>query len=218
MTSKKRIIKIYQNWAERYNFILKVNVYALMGYRMNSYRKKAINSLNLKEGDVVVDLACGTGLNFPYLQKAIGPKGKIIGVDITDAMLEQAKKKIKDNGWKNVELVNSDIEKYKFPSHIDAVLSTLAFPYLSNYDNLIKKIYNVLPIDGRFAELNYKEPKGKLVKRILLKVLSPFGDNMEDYLNHHIRESVEKYFDKTYFQEFYLGTTYVVTGEKTKKG
>src|SRR3989338_1919882 len=92
LTEKESIIEIYRNWTKGYDFIANISV--LIGHRINLYRKKAVDSLNLKEGDVVVDLACGTGLNFPYLQRAVGHKGRIVGVDITDAMLEQARRKI----------------------------------------------------------------------------------------------------------------------------
>jgi demethylmenaquinone methyltransferase/2-methoxy-6-polyprenyl-1,4-benzoquinol methylase len=52
-------------------------------------RKRAVRALNLQRGDTVVDIGCGTGLNFPLLQGAIGPEGTIVGVDLTDAMLSQ---------------------------------------------------------------------------------------------------------------------------------
>ena len=51
-------------------------------------------ALGLRPGDTVVDIACGTGLNFPLLEEAIGPDGRIVGVDLTDAMLAQAQRRI----------------------------------------------------------------------------------------------------------------------------
>ena len=216
MTSKESIIGIYRGWAERYDLI--ANVYTLIGHRINSYRKRAVDSLNLNDGDTVVDLACGTGLNFSCLQKAVGPKGNIIGVDITDAMLKKAEGRIDAHGWKNVELVHCDAENYKFPNHIDGVLSTFALGYVPNYDGLIKRIYDALPVNGRFAELSFKEPKGKLARKLLLKALSPFLDRQEgNESGTQVWKSVEDHFDKTTFQEFYFGTTYIVTGVKTKK-
>jgi demethylmenaquinone methyltransferase/2-methoxy-6-polyprenyl-1,4-benzoquinol methylase len=58
---------------------------------LEPWRKEAVRTLNLKRGDRVVDIGCGTGLNFALLQEAVGPEGKIIGVDLTDAMLDQAR-------------------------------------------------------------------------------------------------------------------------------
>lgn len=209
------IINIYTSWANNYDFI--ANVYTLIGHRMNAYRKRAVSSLGLEDGDTVVDLACGTGLNFPHLQNAVGPNGKIIGVDITDAMLKQAEKRIESHSWNNVELVHTDVAKYKFPPNINGVLSTLALSYLDSFDSLIKRVYDALPANGRFAELNFKEPNNRIARQILLKVLRPFGGDMEEYLNRHIWESVERHFDETVFQEFYFGTTYIVTGKKKRQ-
>ena len=62
----------------------------MIGFRLYHYRKLTIEFLDLKRGDTVVELGCGTGLNFPLLQQRIGDEGKIIGVDITDKMLENA--------------------------------------------------------------------------------------------------------------------------------
>jgi len=45
-------------------------------------------------------MCCGTGLNFPLLQAAVGPAGRIIGVDLTDAMLDGARRRVERNGWK----------------------------------------------------------------------------------------------------------------------
>ncbi len=74
----------------------------------------------------MVEIACGTGLNFSLYHEAIEPTGRIIGIDLTDAMLEQARKRVADNGWSNVELVHSDALQYTFPPDVDAIISTNA--------------------------------------------------------------------------------------------
>jgi ubiquinone/menaquinone biosynthesis C-methylase UbiE len=51
----------------------------------------------LKAGDTVVDIACGTGANFSFLQEKIGSNGRIVGVDFTDAMLTKAKERVTEN-------------------------------------------------------------------------------------------------------------------------
>ncbi|NIN67306.1 MAG: methyltransferase domain-containing protein, partial [Anaerolineae bacterium] len=58
---------------------------------------------------------CGTGLNLGLLRDAVGREGEVIGVDLTDAMLAQARKLVQANGWRNVELVHSDALKFPFP-------------------------------------------------------------------------------------------------------
>jgi demethylmenaquinone methyltransferase/2-methoxy-6-polyprenyl-1,4-benzoquinol methylase len=79
-----------------------------------------------RAGDSVVDIACGTGLNFPLIEEVIGPDGRIVGVDLTDAMLAQAQDRIEANGWSNISLVQADAAGFSFPAEVDAILSTYA--------------------------------------------------------------------------------------------
>jgi protein-L-isoaspartate O-methyltransferase len=53
-----------------------------------------VQALGLRAGSSVVDIACGTGLNFALIEKVIGPGGRIVGVDLTHAMLARAKDRI----------------------------------------------------------------------------------------------------------------------------
>lgn len=54
-------------------------LYRLAGMRIETYHRRAVEGLCLKLGDTVVDLGCGTGLNFRYLQTAVGADGRIVG-------------------------------------------------------------------------------------------------------------------------------------------
>ena len=71
-------------------------------------RVTGISALRLHPGTVVVDIGCGTGLNFPLLHQAVGSTGRIIGVDSSAEMLAQARAKASRNGWENVDLVCAD--------------------------------------------------------------------------------------------------------------
>jgi len=80
-----------------------------------------------KRGDTVVDIGCGTGLNFALLQDVIGPEGQIIGVDLSDAMLDQARQRVTEYSWKNVTLIQADAAQFEFPTtNVGGIISTLA--------------------------------------------------------------------------------------------
>jgi ubiquinone/menaquinone biosynthesis C-methylase UbiE len=114
--NKEQLRNLYRKRAARYD--LSANLYYLIGFRENFYRKKAVAALSLKRGDTVVEIGCGTGLNFAFLQNAIGETGKLVGVDLTDAMLDKARQRIDRNGWRNVNLVRIDAAEYEFPKNI----------------------------------------------------------------------------------------------------
>ena len=117
------LIPLYRKRAKRYDQT--TLLYYMAGFRHWGYRKRAIQSLALNQGDTVVELGCGTGLNFSLLQDRVGPRGRIIGVDLTDAMLDGANSRVAAHGWSNVELIQSDAAVYSFPAAVDGILSSL---------------------------------------------------------------------------------------------
>jgi len=90
--SKGAIAELYRKRAVNYDFT--ANLYYLIGFREYAYRRIAVEALSLKRGDTVVEIGCGTGLNFGLIEQQIGPKGKLIGVNLTEQMLAKAHKRI----------------------------------------------------------------------------------------------------------------------------
>ncbi len=147
----QEIIEIYRKRAQNYD--ITANLYYLLGYREWAYRQKAVDALHLQPGDTVIEIACGTGLNFSLYQEAIGLQGKIIGLDLTDAMLTQARQRIQGNGWENVELVHTDARNYAFPTGVNAIISTYALSLIPESDQILEKGVNALTSGGRLALL-----------------------------------------------------------------
>lgn len=71
-------------------------------------RLAGVEQLGLRPGARVLDLGCGTGLNFALLAHAVGPTGGIVGVDTSAQMLRQARARVSANGWSNVTLLQLD--------------------------------------------------------------------------------------------------------------
>ena len=199
-------------------------LFRLVGANTNAYRDFAIEALNLSPGDTVVDLGCGTGLNFSRLEKTITDKGHIIGVDLTDGMLDKAQHRITQNEWKNVKLIESDMTKYTFPTNVNGILSTFAIPIIvDDYDKVIQRAAEALCPGGHLVTLDMKKPKGwpEWVVRILASFLGRMfgGFTLQDCLDYAERtpwESINKYMDKVTYKEFYAGAFYVCVGQKRK--
>jgi demethylmenaquinone methyltransferase/2-methoxy-6-polyprenyl-1,4-benzoquinol methylase len=157
--SKDKIVQIYKKRAENYD--ITANLYYLFGFREQAYRHMAVQSLNLEDGDTVIEIACGTGMNFKLLQEKVGPEGQIIGVDITPEMLAKARQRVDQNGWENVELVRSDASSYQFPDRVDGIISTFAITLIPDFDEVIKRGAEVLNTGSRFVVLDFKSPIGR---------------------------------------------------------
>lgn len=83
MLTRGDLVNLYRRRARRYDFT--ANLYYLLGFREWRYCNKAVAALPLCPGDTVVEIGCGTGLNFGLLVDEVGETGRIIGVDMTDA-------------------------------------------------------------------------------------------------------------------------------------
>src|ERR1700728_1907472 len=116
----EHLIQTYRKKAKHYDVTSRL--YPAPGYPQRAQRLRAVRALGLRAGDSVVDVACGTGLNFPLIEKVIGPGGRIVGVDLTDAMLARAQDRIETNGWSNVSLVQADAAGFDFPAGVKAML------------------------------------------------------------------------------------------------
>lgn len=212
--TKDKLQNLYRQRAGNYD--LSANLYYLIGFRESKYRKLAISKLSLSEGNTVVEIGCGTGLNFEYVLNYIGVQGKLIGVDLTDAMLEKAKQRVNKNNWSNVELIKKDAAEYTFPKNINAAYSTFALTLVPEYEEIISNIEKSLQVGGKLVILDLKKP-GKwplwLVKLGVL-ITRPFGVSL-DLANRKLWEVMEKYFANVEVQEVYGGFVYIAVGEKS---
>src|ERR1700691_1354786 len=116
-SAQERLIETYRKKAKHYDITSRL--YPAPGYPQRTQRLRTVQALGLRTGDTVIDMACGTGLNFPLLQQAVGPGGRIVGVDLTDAMLARAQDRIAANGWSNVSLGQADAAGFDLPDRVN---------------------------------------------------------------------------------------------------
>lgn len=155
-STHERLIATYRKKAKHYNITSRL--YPVPGYPQQAQRRRTIRALGLRPGDTVVDVACGTGQNFPMIEQAIGSEGRIVGVDLTDAMLAQAQQRVEDNGWSNVSLAQADAATFEFPTEVDAILSTYALSHLPEPGPVIAHGAAALRPGGRWVVLDLKAP------------------------------------------------------------
>jgi demethylmenaquinone methyltransferase/2-methoxy-6-polyprenyl-1,4-benzoquinol methylase len=152
----EHLIETYRKKARHYD--LTSRLYPVPGYPQRAQRLQTVQALRLRPGDTVVDMACGTGLNFSLIERAIGPGGRIIGVDLTDAMLAHAQLRVDANGWSNVSLVQSDAASFEFPAGVDGIMSTYALSQVPEVAEVIAHGAAALSEGRRWAVLDLKVP------------------------------------------------------------
>jgi len=210
--SGEEVQEVYRRRARRYD--LTSHLYWLIGYRLDRYRREGVDALHLSPGDTVVELGCGTGHNLGRLVEAVGPTGRVIGVDLTDAMLSQARRRAAGAGWHNVELVQVNAEAFAFPPRVGGVLSTYALTLVPSFDEVIRRAAEALAPGKRMAVVDFKAPEGwpRWALRAIVPFLHPFGVTL-GLEERHPWESMRRYFGAVEMRERYLHTTYVAVGE-----
>jgi len=206
------VVELYRRRAPRYD--LTSHLYWLIGYPVDRYRREGVDALRLRPGDTVVELGCGTGHNLPLLQEAVGAEGRVLGVDLTDAMLEQARRRVERAGWRNVELVHSDAAAFAWPPRVDGVLSTYALTLVPTLDDVIRRAAAALGPGKRMVVVDLKAPEEwpRWVLGAVVALVRPFGVTL-DLAERHPWESMRRHFTSVEVREHYLGTTYVAIGE-----
>jgi len=85
-------------------------------------RARAVMLLRLRRGATVLDVGCGTGASLPALVEAVGPAGRVVGVEQSGEMLARCRQRIDAAGWQNVSLLEAPAQEVVIPTEADAAL------------------------------------------------------------------------------------------------
>ena len=106
----------------------------------------------LHEGEVVLDLGSGGGIDVLLSAKRVGPTGKAYGLDMTDEMLALARENQRKAGIENAEFLKGDIEAIPLPDHsVDVIISNCVVNLSADKQKVIAEAFRVLKPGGRFA-------------------------------------------------------------------
>ena len=109
---------------------------------------------NLQPGDVVVDFGCGGGIDVVLAAHSVGSRGRVIGIDFTDEMIERAGQTVKEAGLKdsNVELQVADMEEPPLPDGFaDVVVSNCVINLCPDKEAVYRSAFRLLRPGGRVA-------------------------------------------------------------------
>ena len=108
---------------------------------MKHVRQKAVASLDLTVGDRFLDVGCGPGGSFPYLVHAVGQSGQVVGVEISPAISINARRRIAQNGWRNVQVIEAAAQDVPLTGPFDGLLMFAAADVYASEEAL----ENILP-------------------------------------------------------------------------
>jgi demethylmenaquinone methyltransferase/2-methoxy-6-polyprenyl-1,4-benzoquinol methylase len=101
---------VYDWWSDHPGVLDLLYDLALLG-REREFRRRSVDALELRPGERVLELGCGTGNSFAALRDAVGPDGLVVGVDASRGMVTSAAERIRRAGWENVHVVRGDASR-----------------------------------------------------------------------------------------------------------
>lgn len=116
-------------------------VYDLELLLFEPVRRRAIGWLAPRPGDTVIDVGCGTGLSFESLLAAVGETGHVVGIEQSPQMIDKARQRARQQGWRNVTLLNAPAEDAQIRHAADAMLMHFTHDVLQNaaaLDNVLR--------------------------------------------------------------------------------
>jgi len=231
LSKKQQVAEMFDSIAYRYDFL---NRFLSAGIDI-TWRKKAIKQLKKNAPKKVLDVATGTADVALMTYDILKPE-KIVGIDISDGMLDLGRKKIADKGLSDIiTLYQGDSERIQFnDNEFDAI--TVAFG-VRNFQNLVAgltEMRRVLKPGGKLVVLEFSKPKSigfKSLYNLYMNVIAPsfgkmFAKNKDAY--QYLNDSVQAFpegqtflkimneagFTQTYLQTLSLGICTIYCGSK----
>jgi len=201
---KRRMEQAYDFQAPGYDQAVGQGIKALM--------RQLLGDLDVGEAPVALDVACGTGIStFSLIEKA-GGKGDFHGIDLSEGMLDGARRTAEAQGVKNVRFLKMDAENLVYPDDMfDVVISNMSFQFFPDKPRALKEMHRVLKPGGRLGILFGAGPMFEEIWEVLGKVAEghpehpDFAASVEEIKAMHIGlEETESLLEGAGFERIYV--------------
>jgi ubiquinone/menaquinone biosynthesis C-methylase UbiE len=153
-------------------------------------RRRAVAELQLRPDSEVLEVGCGTGLNFRHVLTDLDPQaGRLVGVDFSGDMLKQAEKRLARNGWQNVELQQADATQMDLGRRFDGILLAYSLTMIPDWRAALECARSHLKPGGRMVVLDFSKfhgwgPAGRIMRGWLklnhVETRQPYVDVMAE--------------------------------------
>ncbi|MHA2201765.1 MAG: class I SAM-dependent methyltransferase [Candidatus Thorarchaeota archaeon] len=192
--TREEIRHIYSSSALNYQMLLKV--YRGLGVNLAKWREDAIRRLPDLKQPRILDVSTGTGANLPLLVEKYPDYKEVVGIDYTPAMLHQAKRRVRNNNWKNIQLTLGDAREMSkvVDGKFDLIMSTYSLSIIPDSTCVLDEMNKLVSKDG-------------IYNPIAIFLSTRLGGNFETY-SVPVSDLASKMFTPVYRRLMYSGMFY----------
>jgi SAM-dependent methyltransferase len=176
-------------------------------------RQKAVQLLQLKPGDRVLDVGCGPGGSFPYLVDAVGPSGEVVGVEISPEVAINSRRRIEKNRWRNVLVIEGDARTVKLRGKFDGLLMFAAADVYAS-PQALANLFPYLKDDAHVVAFGAKLSRHRLgrVFNLLFRSLWKLSFSSTPAVNYEPWAPLKDPIDELHVQEYFFGCMFLAWG------
>ena len=175
-------------------------------------RRRAVEMLKLRSDSQVLEVGCGTGLNFSHVLDRLDPSsGRLMGLDFSQAMLARAERRVARHAWPNVELLHADAVNMSLGRTFDGILVAYSISMIPDWAAALRRAFDHLKVGGRMVVIDFGGFAG----------WGPLGPLMRGWLklNHvqiqdHYIEEMRRIFGPVELRHWLGGYNFTVAGRK----
>ena len=177
------------------------------------HRSDALEALNVRPGECVLDLACGGGPNFSGIVTELGPGGLLVGLDYSPGMLKKACQRLRQHQWGRINLLLGDASRLPFADNVfDRAICTYSLKVIPPYRQALDEVVRVLKPGGVFIVLDGKPSSG--TTRFLNSLAIRLARGAMSELTRPLVDEIERRFQDVQVIEYDFGHTFVAVGRK----
>jgi len=185
---------------------------------IKSVRQKAVELLNLKHGNRVIDAGCGSGGSFPYLVRAVSSAGEVVGIEISPESTFSARRRIAKNEWGNVEVIESPAQTVVLTGMFDGLLM-FAAPDVYASEEALNNIIPHLRENARVAAFGAKLTSHRLGRILnpVLKTLIKLSFSTTPKPDYESWRVLSKYVEGIEVKEYFFGLMFLASGSVARR-
>ncbi|MEF8833059.1 MAG: methyltransferase domain-containing protein [Candidatus Thermoplasmatota archaeon] len=208
--SKEKVSDRYDSWRPFYDLI---DRFPLISRPQRNWKRKAIQYLDLSTGDKVLDVGTGTGQILPLIADDM-PSGKLVGTDISEAMISHARKRVEDHPDVEISVMNDDIEDSKFPDdHFDKIIATFTFTTVPDFEKAASECARILDPEGHMIILDTGRPENKFALPLFYPMMFSAKIFGRTHIDREIKEVLSDHFQVKILEENLFGMVYTLKCE-----